>query len=120
MTLVASVEMGGRSVSGGSPGYDFHFMINVPIAQDLAFRLVAHDNYYPGYIDDPSRGVTNINGTHVTGDRAAFPPTDQFSIRLTGRSLKPVRNAMAEIGSSPPRSSRHFADAPLNRRSGRA
>jgi iron complex outermembrane receptor protein len=60
-------------------------MINVPIAQDLAFRLVAHDNYYPGYIDDPSRGVTNFNGTHVTGDRAAFlfAPTDQFSIRLT-------------------------------------
>jgi outer membrane receptor protein involved in Fe transport len=60
-------------------------MINVPIAQDLAFRLVAYDNYYPGYIDDPSRGVTNVNGTHVTGDRAAllFAPTDQFSIRLT-------------------------------------
>ena len=83
--FAASVEAGGSSVSGGSAGYDFHGMINVPIAQELAFRLVAYDNYYPGCIDDPSRGVTNINGSHVTGGRAAllFAPTDQLSIRLT-------------------------------------
>jgi iron complex outermembrane recepter protein len=83
--FAASVEAGGSSVSGGGAGYDFHGMINVPIAQELAFRLVAYDNYYPGYIDDPSRGVTNINGSHVTGGRAAllFAPTDQLSVRLT-------------------------------------
>lgn len=83
--FAASAQIGGNFVSGGSAGYDFHGMLNVPLASDLAFRLVAYDNYYPGYIDDPSRALTDINGTHVAGGRASllYTPSDQLSIRLT-------------------------------------
>ncbi len=84
-SFATSVQAGGSYTSGGSAGYDTHGMINMPIANDLALRLVAYDSYYPGYIDDPSRGLTNINGTHISGGRASllFSPTSDLSIRLT-------------------------------------
>jgi len=83
--FATSVQAGGSYASGGSAGYDAHGMINMPIASNLALRLVAYDSYYPGYIDDPSRGLTNTNGTHIAGGRAAllFSPTSDLSIRLT-------------------------------------
>ncbi len=83
--FAASGQVGGSHVSGGTGGYDAHGMINLPITADLAFRLVAYDNFYPGYIDDPSRELKNINGTHEEGGRASllFSPTSNFSIRLT-------------------------------------
>jgi len=83
--FATSAQVGGSYMSGGSAGFDAHGMINLPIADNLALRLVAYDNYYPGYIDDQARGITNINGSHVAGGRAAllFSPTSDLSIRLT-------------------------------------
>jgi outer membrane receptor protein involved in Fe transport len=82
--FATGAQVGGSYTSGGSAGYDAHGMINMPLAANMALRLVAYDSYYPGYIDDPSRGVTNINGSHVAGGRAAllFTPTSDLSIRL--------------------------------------
>lgn len=78
------VSGGGSYVDGGAAGYDSHGMINIPLGQAAAFRLVGYDTYYPGFIDDPSRGLTDINGSHVSGGRASLliKPNDRFSIRL--------------------------------------
>lgn len=83
--FAATVETGGTSISNGSEGYDVHAMINLPITSNSAFRLVGYDRYYPGFINDPSRNLKGINGTHFAGGRASllFDPLASLSIRLT-------------------------------------
>lgn len=82
--FASTVETGLTSVTHGSVGFDAHAMVNMPLASDAALRLVGYDTYYPGFIDDPSRGLTGINGEHLSGGRAAalFEPSAAFSIRL--------------------------------------
>jgi iron complex outermembrane recepter protein len=78
------VATGGNTVENGRQGFDAHGMVNLPVTSDAALRLVGYDTYYPGFIDDPSRGITNINGSRITGGRAAalYSPTPTLSIRL--------------------------------------
>lgn len=80
----AEVETGISSVSHGGVGFDVHGMINLPLSSVAALRLVGYQNFYPGFINDPSRGLTGINGVHYSGGRASFlyKPNDRFSIRL--------------------------------------
>jgi iron complex outermembrane receptor protein len=80
----AQVETGGSSVHSGGTGFDVHGMVNLPLASNAAVRLVGSDNYYPGFIDDPSRNLTDINGSRFTGGRASalYNPTDSVSIRF--------------------------------------
>jgi len=82
--FAAKVQAGVSTVDHGGDGYNLHGMINVPLADDLAFRLVGYDNEYPGYIDDPSRGLKNINDNRFAGGRASllWTPTTAFSLRL--------------------------------------
>lgn len=72
------------SVDGGGRGYNLHGMLNLPVSDHSAFRLVAYDNDYPGFVDDPSRGLTEINASRVYGGRASFlyAPDDRLSVRL--------------------------------------
>jgi iron complex outermembrane receptor protein len=81
----AAAETGVSSVSNGGTGYDAHGMLNLPLAQNLALRIVGYDNFYPGFIDDPSRGLSDTNSSRFTGTRAAllFAPSDTFSVRLS-------------------------------------
>lgn len=83
--FAASLESGLSSVSHGAAGFDVHAMVNLPLTSDAALRLVGYDIDYPGFIDDPSRGLTDINGAHVSGGRGSllFTPTDSFSARLS-------------------------------------
>jgi outer membrane receptor protein involved in Fe transport len=41
----AAAETGVSSISNGGTGFDAHGMINLPLAQDLAVRLVGYDNF---------------------------------------------------------------------------
>lgn len=85
-SFAAAAEEGASTVDNGGTGFDVHGMINVPLARDLAFRLVAYDNDDPGFIDDPSRNLKDINGNRSKGGRASllWAPTTDFSIRLNG------------------------------------
>jgi iron complex outermembrane receptor protein len=82
--FTASGQIGWNSVFSGSNGYDLHGVVNVPLSDYLALRVVGYDSFYPGYIDDPSRALKSINGTHVMGGRTSllYQPTGNFSIRL--------------------------------------
>jgi iron complex outermembrane receptor protein len=84
--FAATVESGVSSVYNdhGGTGTDVHAMVNVPLADDLALRVVGYDNYYPGFTDDPSRGLTATNSSRFTGARAAilYAPTADFSVRF--------------------------------------
>jgi iron complex outermembrane recepter protein len=83
--FAASAQAGISTVDhGGGTGFDLHAMVNLPLTDNAALRLVGYDSYYPGFIDDPSRGLKDINGSHVSGGRAAllYTPTDSFSVRF--------------------------------------
>lgn len=82
--FASSVEVGASSVSHGGVGYDVHAMVNAPLSNNAALRIVAYDNHYPGYIDDPARKLKDINGSTFSGVRASllYEPTAQFSVRL--------------------------------------
>jgi outer membrane receptor protein involved in Fe transport len=80
----ASGQAGTSSTQDGGTGYDLHAMVNVPLSDDLALRVVGYDNFYAGFIDDPSRGLKDSNGSHFTGGRASllWEPTSELSLRL--------------------------------------
>jgi iron complex outermembrane recepter protein len=78
------VEYGGEVVEDGDMGAFFKGMVNVPLGDELAARAVGYYRHIPGYIDDPGRGVSDINETDVLGGRAMlrYEPSDDFSIDL--------------------------------------
>jgi len=82
--FAASAQTGFSSVDHGGEGYNLHAMVNLPLADDAALRVVGYSSYYPGDIDDPSRGLTDINGSHVVGGRVSllYAPTETFSVRF--------------------------------------
>ncbi len=84
-TLSGAGELGGEHVGNGSNGGDLRVMVNLPLGQIAAVRVSAFDQDVPGYISDPSRRETGINGGHKEGGRAALllEPSSDLSIRLT-------------------------------------
>jgi len=87
----ASFLTGVNSVDhSGQTGWETHGMVNLPLGADSALRIVADDTYFPGYIDDPSRGAKDINDIRRDGARASFlwEPTQNFNIRLSANYQK--------------------------------
>jgi len=82
----AAAQSGVSSVNHGGTGDEVHGMINVPLTSRAALRIVGYDNYYPGFIDDPSRNLSDINGSRYAGGRASVlvNATDDLSVRVTG------------------------------------
>ncbi|HEY3811927.1 MAG TPA: TonB-dependent receptor [Caulobacteraceae bacterium] len=83
----ASMLAGVSSVDhSGQTGWELHGMVNIPLGENLALRLVGEDDYQPGFIDDPARGVKDENDIRRYGGRASllWTPTPDLSIRLTG------------------------------------
>jgi iron complex outermembrane receptor protein len=83
----ASFLTGLSSVEHGGVGYEEHGMVNLPLSDTLALRVVANDNRFPGYIDDPSRGESQINSVDRYGGRASllWQADSSFSVRLTAQ-----------------------------------
>ncbi|CAM3196535.1 TonB-dependent receptor [Sphingomonas antarctica] len=82
-----AASAGISAIQTGGHGSDFSGMINAPIvAERLAVRAVAYRSLDPGYIDDPSRGLVDINRTSVVGGRLAirFTPADDRSVTVGG------------------------------------
>lgn len=69
----------------GEAGLSARGMLNVPLSDRAALRLTALRNEEPGYIDDPTRNLKDVNETVSTGLRASllFQVTDALSVRVT-------------------------------------
>ena len=87
-TFGGAAEIAGESVAHGSDGGSVHATLNLPLGDQYAFRVSGFDQDIAGYIDDPSRGVSNVNEGHKSGGRASFlaEPTDALRIQLTATS----------------------------------
>lgn len=79
------IELGGSAVAHGDVGWSAKGMVNVPLADDLAVRVVAYHDRESGFIDDSGRSAHDINASTEIGGRASvlWKPTDDLSIRLT-------------------------------------
>lgn len=80
----ASVLSGGSVVAHGGAGYDFHGMVNLPLSETAAFRLVAGDSVFPGFIDAPNRAQQDTNSVRRSILRGSllWQPRDDTTIRL--------------------------------------
>lgn len=81
----ANVELNLSGMTDGDVGGHVKGMVNVPLSDTAALRLVAYTTEYAGFIDArmESGGVkSDVNGGNRTGVRAAllFEPTDSLSI----------------------------------------
>jgi iron complex outermembrane receptor protein len=79
------VAAGGSLQAHGAPGGDASAILNLPIVQDrLGLRLVGYGDIDGGYIDDPSRGLKDINYTTTRGFRATlrYAPAADWTIDL--------------------------------------
>ncbi|MBS0420052.1 MAG: TonB-dependent receptor [Proteobacteria bacterium] len=80
------MEGGGATVEGGGNGYNASGAANLPlIAGELAVRLSGFYRQDPGFIDDPGRGLTDINRSLVYGGRFAlgWTPAGWAKVSLT-------------------------------------
>jgi iron complex outermembrane recepter protein len=80
----AAAQVGGEDLAHGEAGGSGKGMINLPIGDRAAFRLSGYYEKTPGYIDDPSLGLKDLNHGYRDGLRAALLVnfTDNLSIRL--------------------------------------
>ena len=83
-----AAEVTGESVAHGGSGGDIRAVVNLPLGDKMAFRISGFDQDVPGYINDPSRGKSDLNDGHKEGGRASLlaVPTDDLTIRLTATS----------------------------------
>lgn len=81
----AKIAGGLEVVDHGGVGYSAQGMINVPLADDLALRAIASTRLDAGYVDDPFRGIEDINDATTTSYRASmlWEPSSDLSVRLT-------------------------------------
>jgi outer membrane receptor protein involved in Fe transport len=98
-----AAEATGESVAHGGKGGDVRAVVNLPLGDKVAFRISGFDQDLPGYIDDPLRGKSGVNGGHKYGGRASLlaAPTDDLSIRLTATSQQLKYNATNTVDVNP-------------------
>lgn len=73
----ASASTGVSATRFGGIGGDAAAMLNLPLAKGrMALRLVVYATREPGYIDDPSRGLQDINDSLSFGQRLMFRVDD--------------------------------------------
>ena len=82
----AAVEAGG-SVTDGDEGYALNAMVNAPIGDMFALRVVGYYQREPGFVDNTRTFQTDVNSMISRGGRAQllFAPSDR--LRLVAQAL---------------------------------
>ncbi|MDB5717499.1 MAG: hypothetical protein JWM38_926 [Sphingomonas bacterium] len=75
---------GVTATAHGAAGHDIAAMVNLPLSQAISVRLVGYSQAEGGYIDDPSRKLSDINRVRVDGWRGAvrLEPGAGWSVEL--------------------------------------
>ncbi|MDY7097796.1 MAG: TonB-dependent receptor [Pseudomonadota bacterium] len=84
--VAAQVSSSVGVTQGGGPNWEGSAMANLPIGEDTALRIVGYGGEDSGYIDDPSRSLTQINSASHYGGRASigFDIGPDWSVALNG------------------------------------
>jgi len=68
--FAGNIDVKGSTVAHGGSGYDINAMVNVPLVDDvLGARAVGFYADRPGFIDNPTLGLKNVNQTQIAGGR---------------------------------------------------
>ena len=96
-------ELTGESVSGGGEGGAVRGVVNLPLGDNAGVARQRLRSGRPGYIDDPARGMKDINDGHKEGGRAAllWMPTADLSINLTATSQQSKYNGTPVVDVDP-------------------
>ncbi len=81
-----SIEATGYSTDHGGSSGEISGVLNAPIIEGkLGARVVAYSYDIAGWVDSPSRGLSNVNGTHTDGVRISLSakPVDEVSVLFT-------------------------------------
>lgn len=70
--LSGLASIGGTSTWHGDMGYDASGVVNAPVGDSAALRLVGYHAREGGYIDNIATGEKDINDVEITGGRATF------------------------------------------------
>jgi iron complex outermembrane recepter protein len=85
-----SARAGGsfESTEGGDTSWAARGMVNLPLGDQAAVRISGLRRSEGGYVDDPGRGVEDVNGVETEGWRAAFLAnvTEDLTLRLSAQS----------------------------------
>jgi iron complex outermembrane receptor protein len=93
-----SVEVTGSSTDDGNDSRDISGVLNAPIIEGkLGARIVAYSYDDGGWVDNSTRNLSNVNGTHTDGVRLSLDakPADQVSLLFTA-----INDRDHELGSS--------------------
>ena len=85
--------------SSGQAGYNARGSLNIPISQDFALSASAYTRRDPGYIDNPSLGLEDINEAVFSGGRAAahWQLTPGLTMSLSGLVQKSEVDGTSEV-----------------------
>lgn len=81
----ARLEATALNVKSGDVGYGLRGRVNAPLGSDVALSLSAFKRKDPGFIDNPSRRLNNLNSANHWGARAALAlrPADGLTVNLS-------------------------------------
>ncbi|MDT8320296.1 MAG: TonB-dependent receptor [Xanthomonadales bacterium] len=119
----AWVDITGNAVEGGDQGYDVSAMMNLPLGDSLALRLVGFSSHDAGFIDnvlsDSPRGTfdnagqveNDVNGIDIYGGRLAlrWQPSDVWTIDAQAIYQKTEQDGFSDADLN----ERYFADRGL-------
>lgn len=97
--LSGSVSAGAKSVSHGEAGFGVRGALNVPLGSNVAVLANGYFRRDPGYVDDASRGLRNINRADNWGGRVAlgWEPADTLSVKLAALLQKVDGDGTSQI-----------------------
>jgi outer membrane receptor protein involved in Fe transport len=115
--LSGAAEVTGESVDHGGKGGDVRAVVNLPLGDRAALRVGGFTQDVPGYIQDPTRGKTDLNDGHKYGGRASLlvEPIDSLTIRLTATSQQSRYNGTPDVDVNPVTLKPAFGDLTQNR-----
>ncbi len=114
--FTARGRAGIETTAGGETGYFGNLVVNVPLAETVAFRATGSYRTYGGFIDSigtsdsdlfgverTSNVAKNINDSKTYGGRASllFKPSDRISLRLTALAQNIEADASSVVASDP-------------------
>src|SRR3546814_14325377 len=97
--ISGSVSVGARSVSHGEAGFGGRGALNVPLGSNVAVLANGYFRRDPGYVDDASHGLSNINRSDNWGGRVAldWEQADQFRVKLAALLRKAVGDGTSTV-----------------------
>ena len=101
----ASVKGEYAKASGGGGDFSLFGMLNAPLAETAALRVVAFDRRDPGYIDNLGTGTKDANDVHQRGGRAllSLRPTRDLSATLVASTQKTEQGDTFSVSPDPGR-----------------